>query len=293
MKQTFFHVVLSFLFSVCCLSSFAVEKPNERGYYLPTRITIVYFDEASIAEEGIPEWLAVAVNVIRDLYPKYDKYLESEGHIPSGEIELRAQSTGPIGWNSRTTIGFNINYIKPGEAGDKDWGMIAHELVHFVQNYQGRQGTGVPGWVTEGIGDYVRHAFFEPEREMRPVNPERASYTNAYQVSAGFLMWLAEYYDLEIVPKLNVLGRQRTYSEDVFEEYTGKKLDDLWAEYVEKILIPLQTENKRMVPATMFPKLMQHIKEFEERFATLQPEPRPQQEQQQQEGQGQRQRPQE
>ena len=294
MKKSIFCIALIFAMSLSAIECRGTQEPErtqERGYYLPTRITIVYYDEAAIAEEGIPEWLAVAVNVIRDLYPKYDKYLESEGHIPSGAIELRAQSTGPIGWNSSTTIGFNVNYIKPGAAGEKDWGMIAHELVHFVQSYPGGPGTGVPGWITEGIGDYVRHAFFEPEKEMRPVNPDRANYTNAYQVSAGFLMWLAEYYDIEIVPKLNVLGRQRTYSDEVFVEYTGKNLDALWAEYVEKILKPLRDEDKRMVPATMFPKLMKHIEEFEKHFATLQPEQRPQQEQmEQQRGQrGQRQ----
>jgi len=283
---TIFVVIGCFFSSGIGLRAQETEKTTERGYYLPTRITVEYYDENAIAEGGIPEWFAVAVNVIRELYPKYDKYLESEGHIPAGAVALRAQSTGPIGWNSSTTIGFNTNYIKPGARGEKDWGMIAHELVHFIQNYQGGEGEGVPGWITEGIGDYMRHAFFEPEKEMRPVNPDSARYTNAYQVSAGFLMWLAETYDLDIVPKLNTHGRQRTYSEEVFVEYTGKKLDDLWDEYVESILRPLKAEEKRLVPATWFPKLMQNLKEFQERFATLQSEQRPQQEQQR--GQGRR-----
>ena len=299
MKNSF-YIALAIGLTFNCLPSATVklraqesEPAKERGYYLPTRITVEYSDEATIAEPGIPEWLAMAVNVIREWYPRYDKYLETEGHIPAGSVTLRAEGgTGPIGWNSNTTIGFNISWIKPGAGGEKDWGMIAHELVHFVQNYRGGEGIGVPGWVTEGIGDYMRHAFFEPEKEMRAVNPDRAKYTDAYQVSAGFLMWLAETYDLEIVPKLNKHGRQRNYSVEVFEEYTGKKLDDLWTEYVEKILKPLQSENKRLVPAVYFPKLIQHLKAFEERFATLQPEKRPQQTQEQGQGRGQRQRPQ-
>jgi hypothetical protein len=94
------------------------------------------------------------------------------------------------------------------------------------------------------------------------------------------------------VKKLNEMGRKRTYSDDLFEQSTGKKLDDLWAEYVEKILRPLQRENKRVVPATMFPNLMQHVREFEEHFATLKEEPRPQQQPQQRGQGGQRQRPQ-
>ena len=292
--RDYFYLTMVLLITLGCLSDAKAqeaEKTAERGYYMPTRVTIEYYDEDAIAEPGIPEWLAVAVNVIRELYPKYDKYLETEGHIPARAVTLRAQSTGPIGWNSSTTIGFNTTYIKPGANGEKDWGMIAHELVHFVQNYQGGEGEGVPGWITEGIGDYMRHAFFEPEKEMRVVNPDKASYTNAYQVSAGFLMWLADEYDLEIVPKLNKVGRQRTYSNEIFVEYTGKTLDDLWAEYVEKVLRPLQADDKRLVPAVRFPKLMLHLKEFEEHFSTLQPEKRPQQEEERGQRRGQRQRP--
>ena len=268
------------------------ETPQERGYYLPTRITVVYSDEKVIAQEGIPEWLAEAVKVVCKYYPIYDKYLETEGHIPLGTIELRAESSGPIGWNSSSTIGFSIEWIKPGAGGEKDWGMIAHELVHFVQNYPGGPGTGLPGWATEGIGDFVRHAFFEPEKEMRPVHPARAGYRDAYQVTAGFFMYIVDAHDRDFVKKLNAMGRKRTYSDDLFEQSTGKKLDDLWAEYVENILVPHQRENKRMVPATLFPNLMKHIGEFEAHFATLQEEPRPER-QQPQGGQGrQRQRPQ-
>ena len=268
------------------------ETKKERGYYMPTRITVVYSDEKVIGQEGIPEWLGEAVKVIRTHYPLYDKYLETEGHVPSGAIELRAESSGPIGWNSSTTIGFSIEWIKPGAGGEKDWGMIAHELVHFVQNYRGGEGTGIPGWATEGMADYMRHSFFEPEKEMRPVNPARASYRDQYQVTAGFFMYIVDAYDRDFVKKLNEMGRKRTYSEDIFEQVSGKKLDDLWAEYSEKILVPHQRENKRMVPATLFPNLMEHVKEAKEHFATLKEEPRPERQQPQQRGQGgQRQRP--
>ena len=249
-------------------------EQGERGYYLPTRIIVEYYDADAITEAGVPEWLAKAVNVIRELYHVYDKYLESPGHVPSGVITLRAQSTGPIGWNSATTIGFNTNYIKPGAAGQEDWGMIAHELVHFIQGYPGGAGTGVPMWITEGIGDFVRHAMFEPERPMRAIG-RNARYQDAYQVSAGFLMWIAENYNLNIVPLLNVHGRQRTYSPDVFVTYTGKELNELWAEYRETVIIPLANENRRMIPAQMFPKLMAHLAEFKAYVNSLEPEPRP------------------
>ena|GEM_PF-1716012 len=250
------------------------DAKQERGYYMPTQISVRYMDAKVIGTEGIPEWLAEAVKVIREFYPLYDKYLESEGHVPSGNVTLQAESSGPIGWNSSTTIGFSIEYIAPGRGGEKDWGMIAHELVHFVQGYPGGAGTGVPGWITEGIGDYVRHAMFEPKVPMRPIG-RNARYQDAYQTSAGFLMWITEHYNLDIVPLLNVHGRKRTYSPAVFVEYTGKELDELWAEYRETVILPLANGNRRMIPAEMFPKLMKHLEEFKAHVATLSPEPRP------------------
>ena len=257
----------------------ALFERSDRGVFLPTRITIVLYDEETIATEGILEWLTTAAEVSRKWYPIIDKYLESEGHIPSGEFTIRAQSTGPIGWASGTTMGYNISWIAPGQRGEADWGMVAHEVVHFIQGYRRGPGTGVPFWIMEGIADFVRHALFEPEVPMRPVNPDNperpVSYTQAYQISAGFLMWIADRYDLDIVPRLNVHGRHRTYSDEVFVTYTGYTHTELWARYVETVLRPLHAADRRMVPAEMFPNLMRHLQEFKAYVATLPVEPRP------------------
>jgi hypothetical protein len=43
-------------------------------------------------------------------------------------------------------------------------GMMAHELTHIVQHY----GDGIgPGWLVEGIADYVRHKYYEKDIEAR------------------------------------------------------------------------------------------------------------------------------
>jgi len=301
MKRSFYYTAVVSLFLIGNLLPFALEikaqesrtsevteTKKDRGYYLPTRIVVEYSGETVIAEKGIPEWAATAVGLINELYPRYDKLLETDGHVPSGLVTLRFEDSQTIGWNSATTIGISIRWIRPGAQGEKDFGMIAHELVHFVQSYRGGAGTGIPNWATEGIGDYVRHVFYEPEKEMRAVNPEKASYRDAYQVTAGFFMWIENTYDREFIKKLNRCARQRTYSDALWTDCTGKNLDDLWAEYVEKILKPLQQENKRLIPAIWFPNVMQTKKEFEEYFATLKQEPRPQQQEQEQgRGQGQ------
>lgn len=39
-----------------------------------------------------------------------------------------------------------------------DFGMVVHELTHLVQRYP----PGSPGWLVEGIADYIRAKYFEP-----------------------------------------------------------------------------------------------------------------------------------
>jgi len=290
MKRAF-CIVFSLLLVIGCLhvasTAIAEEVQRERGFFMPTSITIVLANERVLAQEGIPEWMAEAAKIVMANYGLYDKYLETEGHIPPGDIILRAQDTGAIGWASGPTLGFNISWIAPGRGGHRDWGMVAHELVHLIQGYPGgQQGAGLPFWAMEGLTDAMRHTFFEPEVPMRSVNPANASYTNAYQITAGFFMYIMDEYDTEFLRTLNRMGRTRTYSVDIFEESTGKGLDELWAEYTEKILVPHHRDNRRMVPATLFPNLMQHVQEFKEHFATLEEEPRPGQEQPRGQGQG-------
>ena len=72
------------------------EVKKERGYYMPTRITIVYSDEKVIGQEGIPEWLAEAVKGIRKLYPIYDKYATMRTVISQTLIPLVDEHEIPV-----------------------------------------------------------------------------------------------------------------------------------------------------------------------------------------------------
>ena len=115
--------------------------------------------------------------------------------------------------------------------------MVAHEMIHVIQRYGGggggRGGTGIPMWAMEGVTDFARHAYYEPDVLMRPTNPERNTYRDSYQVTGGFFMWIEHAYDKEFVKKLNQHARSRTWSDDVFERYTGKDAETLWKEFGE------------------------------------------------------------
>jgi hypothetical protein len=110
--------------------------------------------------------------------------------------------------------------------------MIIHELTHVVQAYRQR---GNPGWLVEGVADYVRLTHFEPEARRPRINPDRASYRDAYKTTAIFLEWAEKKYDAALVKKLNAAMREGHYKPELFQEYTGKALDDLWAEFCDTL----------------------------------------------------------
>jgi hypothetical protein len=115
-----------------------------------------------------------------------------------------------------------------------DFGMVAHELVHLVQRYQ----PGQPGWIVEGMADYVRARHFEPNIKTPRINFEKAKYTDAYKTTASFFIWLEAKYDARIVPKLHAAMRARNYKDELFQEWTGKDLPTLWNEFAQESAPP-------------------------------------------------------
>jgi len=118
-------------------------------------------------------------------------------------------------------------------------GAVVHEMVHVVQQYgrapRGANGQRVrpPGWLQEGIPDYIRWFLYEPEKNGAVVrDPSKVKYDNSYRVSGNFLNWATKTYDKDIVVKLNAALRQGKYTDDMWKELTGgKTLDQLDAEW--------------------------------------------------------------
>ncbi|MDR1861157.1 MAG: basic secretory family protein [Bacteroidales bacterium] len=115
----------------------------------------------------------------------------------------------------------------------KDIDVVTHEVMHIVQSYGRNQ---VPGWVTEGIADYVRHKYglHNPEAgwSLTPLRPDH-KYTNSYRITARFFVWLENTKDPEIVTKLNRAASEDRFTDSIWEDLTGKSIDDLWQEYVK------------------------------------------------------------
>ncbi len=161
-----------------------------------------------------------------DWYPRIIEILPGEGFVPPTKV----------------TITFKTDYKGVAAAGGdqvtcsakwftehpEDLGAIVHELTHVVQHYtRGPR----PGWLVEGIADYVRFFRYEPVSARPHPKANRAHYTDSYRTTAHFLNWAQEAYDKDLVVKLNTACRHGKYTEELWKEYTGKPLADLEAEW--------------------------------------------------------------
>lgn len=125
-------------------------------------------------------------------------------------------------------ITFSPAWLKQNP-GDID--VVTHEAMHVVQDYPGDAG---PGWITEGIADYVRYTLGVDNAGGNwslPAYAANQHYENAYRVTARFFVWLEKKKHPGIVKKLDTAMRSKTYTPAIWKKLTGKTVDELWQEY--------------------------------------------------------------
>ncbi|QJW95340.1 basic secretory protein-like protein [Frigoriglobus tundricola] len=181
------------------------------------------------AAPDMKEWANNAARVCERQYPMICEELASDGFAPLTVIQmtLRADYNGVAEAGGGRITG-SVKYFK---AHPDDVGAMVHETVHCVQMYRGR---GNPGWLVEGVADYIRFFKYEATKP-RPLPPERAKYDGSYRTSAAFLAFLADTYDPQIVRKLNAAMRAGKYKEDVWKDLTGKPVEDLGREWQKSL----------------------------------------------------------
>src|SRR5436190_15622702 len=178
--------------------------------------------------------------VVKEWYPKIAKLLPSEGFEPTTNVTIRFRES--MGKTPASAGGGRVNcnaeWFRKNLEGEAK-GAVVHELVHVVQDYGRARRTNpdaarTPGWIVEGIPDYIRWFIYEPQAkgaEITQRNLSRAKYDGNYRITANFLNWVVEKYDKKIIQKLNVAGREGKYSEDLWKEYTGKTIQELGDEW--------------------------------------------------------------
>ena len=113
----------------------------------------------------------------------------------------------------------------------EDLDVVTHEAMHIVQAYPD---DSAPGWLTEGIADYARYTYGVNNAKGNwtlPAYKAGQSYTNSYRITARFLVWLEQNGHPKLVNDLDQAARTRTYSPKLWQQKTGKTLDELWAAY--------------------------------------------------------------
>ncbi len=190
----------------------------------------------------LTEWVHKNVGpMAKEWYPKLAALLASDGFEPPQKVSIvfdeRMRGVAATGGTRvRCAAGWFRQNLE-GEA----LGAVFHELVHVVQQYgrAAKPEEGAkrpPGWLVEGIADYVRWYVFEPQSngcEITRRNLPRARYDGNYRITANFLNWAGETYDKKLVPRLNAAIRQGKYRDSLWQDYTGHALQDLGAEWRE------------------------------------------------------------
>jgi len=196
------------------------SQPDVATFEFPVEFVI----DVSDAPE-MQEWAERVARICERAWPMINEELRSEGYRPRTVVPMRLSSDyRGVAAVSGGRITGSVRYFTNNP---EDVGAMVHEAVHVVQNYRGRRN---PGWLVEGIADYIRFFKYEPGRLGR-INPQRARYDGSYRVSAAFLAYLVNEYDADLVRKLNELMRKGEYRDEVFEELTGKPLEELDIEW--------------------------------------------------------------
>jgi hypothetical protein len=203
------------------LTNFVQAQPTTPRRFPPLVVHI----NCSEAPETL-EWAENAAVVAKEQYPFLIAMLDQEGYKPADTITIIIRPMEGVAHAAGRNIVISAEWIKRRP---DDIGMVVHELIHIIQAYRHR----VPGWVTEGITDYLHFFYYERngDRTCR-VNPDRAKYTDSYRTTAAFFDWIVRTQDAGFIKKLNTACRDGRYSVDLFGEYTGMTVDELWDAFI-------------------------------------------------------------
>ena len=195
----------------------------------------------------LADWVkAQIVPMVQEWYPKLIEMLPSEGFVAPVRFSIMfSQSMQGVAATSGTRIRCSGTWMRNNVKGEAK-GAIFHEMVHVVQQYGRVRGVSranqPPGWLTEGLTDYIRWYLFEPESkgaEITQRNFSRARYNGSYRITANFLNWVVGKYNKDLMVQLNSIFRQGKYSENIWKDltqHTAQELDAEWRADLEKAI---------------------------------------------------------
>ncbi|AMV33573.1 basic secretory protein [Pirellula sp. SH-Sr6A] len=203
-----------------------------------------YVIDVTAAPE-LADWTETELKpVILEWYPRIVAMLPSEGFTAPTKVTFRYQPSAKMegipAYAQGGTISLNAGWMNR-EKNREARGAVVHEMVHVVQSYQGRRNRGArreptPGWIVEGIPDYIRWFLYEPQSKGAVLSKEalsKAKHDASYRVSANFIDWVIRTHDPygTLLTKLNAAAREGRYSNEIWQELTGKSEDELASQW--------------------------------------------------------------
>jgi sulfur carrier protein ThiS len=213
---------INLVFCTFILFSLSVVA-QEKETFTNDEYTVVFQNEDPNFNPDVKDGLIKTFFLV---YPKMVEVFNPKA-LKSLEIKIDTAYTGvAYANNGKITISSEWLRKKP-----EDLDVITHEVMHIVQSYPNNSG---PGWLTEGIADYVRYKYGNDNKSAGWSLPEYTAtnhYTRSYRVTARFLLWTTQQFDEDLVVKMDRNLREKTYTSELWIKYTDKTLDELWEEY--------------------------------------------------------------
>jgi hypothetical protein len=196
----------------------------------------IVFDYSAAPE--LKDWVETKLKpVCVDWYPKIVAMLPSDNYEApkrftiffSGEYRGVAAAGG-------SRIVCSTDWFKKNLDGEAA-GAVVHEMVHVVQQYRRpREGfTRNPGWLVEGLADWIRWFNYEPESKRPKPRASRANYNDSYRTTGHFLDYVVKKYDKDLIRKLNAAMREGRYTDDIWKEVAGKTAEELGREWKDTL----------------------------------------------------------
>ncbi|MCB1131998.1 MAG: hypothetical protein KDN05_12770 [Verrucomicrobiae bacterium] len=179
---------------------------------------------------------------VEEWYPKMVAMMPSKGYGAPDTVrmEFKDDMGGTPAYAMGNSLSLSIPFFR-GQLQGEAKGCVIHELVHVIQSYGfarrvNRNPSPTPGWVTEGLADYVRWFLYEPEKQGARItrhNIGSARYDGSYRITANFFDWVVRKHHKDLLKDLNAAAREGRYDEKLWETWTGKTLQELGGEWIE------------------------------------------------------------
>ena len=199
----------------------------------------------------LTEWTRAGLApVLQEWYPRIVDMLPSEGYEAPRRVSISfsADMSG-VAATGGTRVRCAAQWFRDNRDGEAK-GAVVHELVHVVQQYGRARGGNpspapTPGWVVEGIADYIRWFLYEPESrgaEITGRSLAHARHDASYRITANFLNWVTATHAPEIIRHLNAAAREGRYSDELWQQHTGHTLAELETAWRESLAQQLAAE---------------------------------------------------